>query len=427
MSGVRPRRAAVDLLLIILGQRRTLDEALSLCEPFNKLEGPDRGLARAIVSAVLRQMGRIDAALEPFLSRPFETASPDVQALLRIGAAQSWVLEMPDHAVVSATVAAAKQMQSARRASGFVNAVLRKVVADRTGFDAVPIAHIWPAWLRTQFSQSLGAPNADRLAALQSEKPHLHLTPKTLSADQLAERVGGTVLAGQSVDIAAGAVESLPGFKDGGWWIQDVAAAVPARLLGVTTGDTVLDLCAAPGGKTLQLAAMGADVTAIDRSFKRLQRLHENLARTQLAKHVDVQVGDVEKLLNQVPVDKILLDAPCSALGTLRRHPEGAWIKQPGDIARFPDIQKRLLNAALHHLKPGGVLVYCVCSPLPTEGVEVVDAVLSDRRDVQRLPVRRDEVSGFETAITGMGDVLTLPGGAFAHDAFYIARLKRRT
>ena len=425
MSGLQPRLAALDLLGIILNQRRTLDEALTLSHRFVPLKGPDRGLARAIVSAVLRQAGRIDAALEPFLNRPLETASPDIQALLRIGAAQAWVMDMPDHAVVSTTVAAAKQLPGARRAAGFINAVLRKVVAHKDGFDTLPATQIWPVWLRTIFVQNLGAPAANRLAELQIAPPDIHLTPKSGSADKLAQQVGGTVLAGQSVQVPSGAVDTYPGFAEGDWWVQDVAAALPARVLHARPGETVLDLCAAPGGKTLQLAASGAQLIAVDRSRKRLERVHENLARTQLAGHVDVRLGDVENLSLTGPADKILLDAPCSALGTLRRHPEGAWIKKPADIARFPDIQTRLLRAALGHLKPGGQLVYCVCTPLPAEGTEVVRAVLAEDPHLRRLPIEPGEVQGFEGACTRSGDVLTLPGAGFAHDAFFIARLTK--
>jgi len=426
VKGTAPRQAAADLLLVIIREKRTLDEAMSQVASFRALSGSDRGLARAIVSAALRQLGRIDKGLSVFLKRPLEQALPEVQALLRIGAAQSWVLEMPDHAVVNATVNAARQTPAARRASGFINAVLRKVVSDRSGFEAVPVASIWPAWLGRQFSQALGQADAERLATAQLIPPDLHLTPRSGEARTLSEKLQAPILAGHSVQVPTGAVEALPGFASGEWWVQDVAASLPVRLLKAEAQDHVLELCAAPGGKTMQIAATGAKVTAIDRSRKRMQRVTENLERTGLGSRVDQIVGDASDLSDMPLMSHILLDAPCSALGTLRRHPEGAWIKQADDIARYPDIQKRLLNAALSRLRKGGILIYCVCSPLPSEGRDVVAAVLDQHPgQFERKTVNRDELPGFETCLTDLGDVLTLPVSSFAHDAFYVARLTR--
>jgi 16S rRNA (cytosine967-C5)-methyltransferase len=202
--------------------------------------------------------------------------------------------------------------------------------------------------------------------------------------------------------------------------VQDQAAALPARLLGAAPGERALDLCAAPGGKTLQLAAMGADVTALDRSAPRLERLAENLERTGLS--AEVVVADGETWTAGAPFPKILVDAPCSALGTLRRHPEGAWIKSEADIARFPGVQARLLAAALGQLAPGGTLVYCVCSPLAAEGRDIVSAALAAGLAIRR-PVTPAECAGFEDCVTPDGDVLTLPGPSRDCDAFYIARL----
>ncbi|MEC7289899.1 MAG: RsmB/NOP family class I SAM-dependent RNA methyltransferase [Pseudomonadota bacterium] len=197
-------------------------------------------------------------------------------------------------------------------------------------------------------------------------------------------------------------------------------------MFGDIAGRHVVDLCAAPGGKTLQLAAAGGHVTAIDRSKPRLKRLKQNLWRTGFKGAVEVVQADATEWRPPAPVDKILLDAPCSALGTLRRHPEGPWIKTPEDVARFPDIQSRLLVASINMLKPGGTLVYCVCSPLPHEGRELVDRVIA-AAPATRRPVTPEEIPGFETCLTDLGDVLTLPNGQFGHDAFYIARLRRET
>ncbi|MEM7637825.1 MAG: transcription antitermination factor NusB [Pseudomonadota bacterium] len=426
MSGAKARLAAAQLIMTVLEERRTLDETLSQSETFDSLSGSDRGFARAMASAALRQLGRIDLGLAPFLDRPLETAPPPSRALLRIGAAQAWLLETPDHAVVGETVSAAKLWPRAQRATGFLNAVLRKVVANREAFDAAPMDSLWPDWLRTLAIQGLGAKAAAVLATAQTKQPETYLTPKHGDATALAGSVSGDVVAGYSVKIDSAAIESIPGFEAGEWWVQDVAATLPARLLKAGTGDSVLDICAAPGGKTLQLAATGASVTAIDRSKPRLKRLKQNLWRTGFKGQVEVVTADATTWSPPTPVDKILLDAPCSALGTLRRHPEGAWIKSLEDVTRFPGIQTRLLESSLNMLKPGGQLIYCVCSPFPHEGVDVVNEVLKTV-PAKRDPIDPSEIPSFEAGLTTLGDVLTLPNGEFGHDAFYIARLKRES
>lgn len=425
MSGAASRLAAAQLLMSVLEERRTLDDALGATASFEALSGPDRGFARAMASAALRHLGRIDLGLAPFLDRPLDTAPPPSRALLRIGAAQAWILDTPDHAVVGETVSAAKLWPRAQRATGFLNAVLRKVVADRAAFDAASAEMVWPGWLRTAFLQDLGPDACHALAEAQTRQPETYLTPKNGNATALAAQVGGRVVAGYSVAVDTAQIESLPGFDAGDWWVQDVAATLPARLLNPAPGETILDICAAPGGKTLQLAASGAQVTAIDRSKPRLKRLKQNLWRTGFKGQVDVAQADATDWQPAEPVDKILLDAPCSALGTLRRHPEGAWIKSADDVARFADIQDRLLRSAAQMLKPGGTLIYCVCSPLPHEGREIVARVLA-KTGLSRDAIKPEEAPGFETAISDIGDLVTLPNGEFGHDAFFIARLTRK-
>jgi len=426
MSGARSRLAAAQLLMTVLEEKRTLDEALATTDRFESLKGPDRGFARAMASAALRHLGRIDIGLAPFLDRPLETAPPPSRALLRIGAAQSWLLETPDHAMVGETVAAAKMWPRAQRATGFLNAVLRKVATNREEFDAAPIEAIWPTWFQTHVKETLGEEASKALAEAQLQEPDTYLTPKDGDASALATRVGGEVVDVSSVKVDASAIDAIPGYKDGDWWVQDVAATLPARLLDAGDADTVLDICAAPGGKTLQLAATGAQVTALDRSKPRLKRLKQNLWRTGFKGQVEVVQADATQWQPETLVDKILLDAPCSALGTLRRHPEGPWIKSEEDVARFPDIQERLLRASIAMLKPGGTLIYCVCSPLPHEGIDVVTRVLADSRLV-RDPIGPEECANFAQSVTDSGDVLTLPNGRFGHDAFYISRLRRES
>jgi len=435
------RRAAADLLFLTLEKRRTLDEAMAASEPFGDLDGSDRGFARAIASAALRELGRIDLALAPLLSRPLQAASPAIRALLRVGAVQLWRMDVPEHAAVSETVEAARLWPDARSGGGFVNAVLRRAAAERPDLDALPATAIWPAWLATAFTESLGEAGADALARAQLTEPGIYLTAKTSPA-AVAEVTGGTLEATGSVRAPGGPVEALAEYGSGDWWVQDPAAALPAKLLMACASDgpaksgmimdksdmvmgkspeiTAIDLCAAPGGKTLQLCAVGLKVTAVDRSKPRLKRLEENLARTGLS--AEIIAADAETWRPAAPADLLLLDAPCSALGTLRRHPEGAFIKRAEDAARFPDVQYRLLKAATEMVRDGGTIVYCVCTPLKAEGQDVVERAIADGL-VTRLPVTPDEIPGFAHCVTDHGDVLTIPGPDGGHDAFFMSRL----
>ncbi|MEM8633782.1 MAG: RsmB/NOP family class I SAM-dependent RNA methyltransferase [Pseudomonadota bacterium] len=421
-GGTASRRAAAELLFTVIEKRRTLDDAMVEVHSYADLEGSDRAFARAMASAALRQLGRINAALQPLLDRPLETASPPVRCVLQIGAAQIWCLDTPVHAAVGETVEAAKSWPQARRASGFLNAVLRKLPAEKPRFDELPAKTIWPDWFRqtleTQFSADLVNHFADQQIAI----PAVHLTAKDGDGTALAETLGTEWLTGPSATALSSDISVIPGYDAGEWWVQDAAAALPARLLRMSHGQSVVDLCAAPGGKTMQLAAAGARVFAIDRSKARLKRLEDNLKRTGLANTVELIVSKGEEWAPPEPVDAVLVDAPCSALGTLRRHPEGPWIKRPDEIAGYPAIQKKLLEAGLQMLKPGGSLVYCVCSPLHHEGREVVDSVLSSG-GAAHDPVVAEEIPGFEHAVTDRGELITLPGQTFSHDAFFISRL----
>lgn len=423
MSETNARLAAAELLIEILENKRMLDEALVGVSSYNELQGPDRGFARAMASAALRQLGRIDAGVAPFLNRPLKDATPSVRALLRIGAAQAWLLGTPAHAAVGETVNAAKALHGAKGASGFLNAVLRKAVSDRSQFDAARPEVTWPKWLQDLMSASLGQSAARALARAQTDEPELHLTAKSGDCVALAAQTGGTQIGPATVALPTGAVESIEGYEAGDWWVQDLAAALPVQLLAPKSGEYVLDLCAAPGGKTLQIAATGALVTAIDRSKKRLQRVHENLERTKLS-GVEVIAANAEDWRPKEKADAILLDAPCSALGTLRRHPEGAWIKDPNAIARFPDIQLRLLRAAADMVKPGGRVVYCVCTPLAREGEDVIEAAIGEKL-FTRSPIEGTLPDMFQNALTAKGDVVTVPNGPVLHDAFYISVLTR--
>ncbi|MEM9738618.1 MAG: transcription antitermination factor NusB [Pseudomonadota bacterium] len=421
--GIATRLAAAKILHSVFKTRRSLDDCFSTNGEYSGLPPVDQGFARAMVIEALRQGGRLDHGIGEFLDRPVTGIDPDVRALLWLGVTQLWSLGTPAHAAVGETVAAAKSWPQTRKASGLVNAVLRKATLSRETFDATPAEKTWPDWVHDEFLRSLGLDGARALAAAQIDQPQLHLT--SLEPDVTAQTLDGAVIAPGSVAITSARVDTLPGFQEGRWWVQDAAAALAARILAPGEDECVLDLCAAPGGKTLQLAATGARVIALDRSKNRLERVRENLDRTGLADRVDVIHGDVETWTPPVLADAILLDAPCSALGTLRRHPEGAWIKSEREIQGYRAVQARFLDAAAAMLKPGGRLVYCVCTPRREEGLEVIESALGDEGLV-RDPIRPPECNGFEGSVTAAGDVLTIPNGDKRHDAFFISRLRRR-
>lgn len=421
-DGARTRQIAADLVQATLKQRQTLDETFAREKQLEELTPSDRGLVRALVSATFRELGRLDAGLSPLVERPFEELDPILQAFLRIGAVQLWRLDTPAHAAVAATVEAARQVPASRRGAGLINAVLRRAAEDRSAFDAAPILDVWPTWLQAEMIDSLGEAGARDLATAQLTLPKLHLTardPGTSATDLNAEHLPSGTLA-----LPMTSVETLPGYAEGDWWVQDAGAALPARILAAQPGEIVIDLGAAPGGKTQQLAATGAHVIAVDRSAARLKRLRENLERTRLSGRVEVVAARGEDWRPDTPVDAVLLDAPCSALGTLARHPEGAWIKRPQDLTGYPKIQAELLAAAHEMLKPGGRLIYCVCTPLRDEGVAVITAALETGR-WSRDPINESEVTGFQSSLTPSGDVLTLPGSDGGHDTFFIARLRK--
>ena len=426
MQQLSPRRVAVSLLVRILDHRQTLDEALAQDAGFSALEGSDRGFARAMVSAVLRWLGQLDKILARHVTgRDFYQLDPEVRHLLRVGAAQVCVLRTPIHAAVSETVETARAVDGARKAGGLINAVMRKLAPEDLETLNAPAVLVWPESFRTLMTEALGGANATALAESSLEPPPLDLTVLK-DAKLWSEKLGGEQIGPTTVRLEEGVVETLTGYDTGNWWVQDVAATLPVQLLAPKKGEHILDVCAAPGGKTLQIAASGARVTALDRSSKRLRLVRENLKRTRL--EAECIAADATKWTPDAPVDAVLLDAPCSALGTLRRHPESPWIKLAEDLERFPSIQARLLDAAAQMVKPGGRLVYCVCTPLPREGVEVVSAFLEANSEWSRAPMDPAGLSPFEGAVTPEGDIMTLPGTvdlARGHDVFFIATLQR--
>jgi 16S rRNA (cytosine967-C5)-methyltransferase len=384
---------------------------------------------RVLVATVLRRLGTLRHILGLVLDRGLPAQVLRVETALLIGAAQILFLNVPDHAAVDLSVRLA---QADRRAAGFaglINAVLRRVAREGAArLGALDTSTLdTPDWLMTRWTAAYGAATARAIAAANRSEPALDLTVKR-DPKHWAEKLGGRVPPTGSVRlVATGAVSALPGFAEGAWWVQDAGASLSVRLLGDIRDRRVADLCAAPGGKTAQLALAGAHVTAVDRARARLQRLRDNLAR--LALKAEIVAADVEKW-SADPFDAVLLDAPCSATGTIRRHPDVPWLKNAEDIVKLSALQRRLLDRAVALTKPGGTLVYCTCSLEPDENEAIVADLLARTPHVRRAPIAAAEVFGCAQFISKEGDLRTLPchfpdsDSRFAGiDGFYAARL----
>jgi 16S rRNA (cytosine967-C5)-methyltransferase len=421
--GLNARLAALDLVRAARTRRGGLDEALNL-PGFARLPPQDRGFARALAMAVLRNHGRIERVLA---SRLHKAPPEPVQDLLRLGIAQLFALDVPDFAAVATTVKLAERDNATRPFKGLINGVLRGLA--REGAPDVPPEANLPDWLHQRWRAAFGDEAAAAIAATVPDEPATDLTLRDpADAPRLAEALEAEDLPGGTLRTRRGGnVAEWPGFDEGAWWVQDAAAAVPARLFDLKPGDTAVDLCAAPGGKTLQLAATGAAVTAVDRSANRLKRLRENLARTRLA--AEVVEADAEAWDDRRTFDAVLLDAPCTSTGTFRRNPDVLWATRPSDVAKLADVQHRLLDSAAERVKPGGRLVYCVCSLEREEGESQIVAFLRRRPDFETLPVGAGEGGAPEAAVTREGWLRILPSqlaGQGGLDGFFAARLRRK-
>jgi 16S rRNA (cytosine967-C5)-methyltransferase len=421
--GLNARAAALELVRAALSRRGGLDEALN-ASGFSRLTVQDRAFARALAMAVLRNFGRIERALDAKLHK----APPEpVRELLRLGVAQLFALDVPDFAAVATTVKLAERDNATRPLKGLINGVLRGLAREGAP-DSPPEANV-PDWLYQRWRAAYGEAAALAVAATVPDEPATDLTPRVVAdAAALSEALEAEPLPGGGLRTRrGGAVTEWPGFADGAWWVQDAAAAVPARLLAAKPGETAVDLCAAPGGKTLQLIADGARVTAVDRSPNRLKRLRENLKRTGL--EAEVTAADAESWDDPRTFDAVLLDAPCTSTGTFRRNPDVLWATRPGDIGKLADVQHRLLDSAAERVKPGGRLVYCVCSLEREEGEGQITAFLRRRPDFATDPVAPGEGGAPEAAVTREGWLRILPshwserGGL---DGFFAARLRRK-
>jgi 16S rRNA (cytosine967-C5)-methyltransferase len=432
--GFAARRIAADILDGVLRRRRPLDEQLEdrAGKPdWTALPERDRALVRALATLVLRRLGTLRHLLHQWLARGLPGGAPRVETALLIGAAQILWLDVADHAAVDLAVRLVQADGRTARYAGLVNAVLRRAGRDGArelaALDAATLDT--PEWLMARWVKTYGADTARAIARANGCEPALDLTVKS-DAEHWARALGGRVLPTGTVRaIVHGPISRLPGYGDGAWWVQDAAAALPAKLFGDVRSLAVADLCAAPGGKTAQLAAAGARVTAVERSPSRLERLRGNLLRLGLG--AELVAADVAEW-QAGPFDAVLLDAPCSSTGTIRRHPDIPWLKRESDIAALATLQRRLIARAAELTRPGGTLIYCTCSLEPEEGIDIVRSLLADNPSWRRRPVLADELCGHTEWLTAEGDLRTLPchlGDADSRlsglDGFYAARLQR--
>jgi len=434
VPGLPARLAAGSVVSDVVPGGHRLDDCFSPLAVPSRLTGLDArdvALVRSIATVSLRRLGVIRYALAQLLDKGLPRQAARLEWPLIAAAAQILFLDAADHAAVDLAVRAARLEPKTAPLAGLINAVLRNLIRRRDEFleAAASGEHDTPLWLLQRWRRTYGDAQARAISAMHMLEPPLDLTAKSDSA-AWAERLDGVVTPTGSVRLRTRApVAELDGYDVGEWWVQDAAAALPARLLGARPDERILDMCAAPGGKTAQLAQARAQVTALDRSAERLKLLAANLARLDL--HADVAVGDATTY-SAAPFDAILVDAPCSATGTIRRHPDVPWTKKPGDIEALSALQTKMLNRAAALLRPGGRLVYCTCSLEPEEGELQIAAFLRRNPEFRRKPIEAGDAVPAEF-VTADGELRTLPTHwpnedprLAGIDGFFAARLVRR-
>jgi 16S rRNA (cytosine967-C5)-methyltransferase len=420
-TGLPARRAARAIISGVLRQRRPLDSQL---ESLKGLAPRDAGFARALASQTLRHLGVLEALLQAFMAKPLQPhKAGQASEILLLGACELLILKVAPHAAVDAANQLAAKDSKAVHFKPLINAVLRRVSREGEkvmgGLDAPRLCT--PDWLWTRWAAQYGEKTARVISSQHLKQAPIDIVLKSDGAGvPESEQLFGQVRRLSS----EGRIEDLPGFAEGGWWVQDAAASLPVLLLGDVAGKKVIDLCAAPGGKTMQLAARGAKVSAVEIDAGRAARIRENLKRTGL--EAEIIEADVRDLDIKAPL--VLVDAPCTATGTIRRHPDLPWIKGAADVTVSAAAAYEILESGAAMVEPGGILVFAVCSLEREEGEEQIAAFLANHPEFARVPVTADELFGHGEWITPDGDLRTLPchladkGGM---DGFYAARLKR--
>ena len=422
------RVASFYILKKILDEGNTIEGALDSLS--HKINMSDRGCIRHLVTTTIRRLGQLDKIINHMTKTKLGNTQMAVRHVLRLGITQLLFMEVPAYAAVDSSVGMieTKLSKKLQYLKNPVNAILRNVDRDREQllkkFGNTRLN--FPKWLLKSWDARFGNAIVKEMIAVCLEEAPLDITIKPqLKSEDWANSLQGKVVRENTVRLEkSGKINDLAGYHEGEWWVQDITATLPASLLGAKEDDTLWDLCAAPGGKTAQSAAKGIAVTAVDMSHKRLKRLEENMKRLNL--NVDVITSDVLNFKPSVKADYILLDAPCSSTGTVRRHPEILHSRQPQEVKELVNLQSEMLDHVSSIMKKGSILVYSVCSMEQEEGPDQINALLQRDRSLKRKEILKEELVGLEQAILETGDVQTLPhfieGGM---DGFFIARLEK--
>lgn len=435
-SGLESRKCAIDILDKILIKRLDLDRALNDNDTLPTLSVRDRGFVRHLVASTLRHLGQIDDLIMHNLDDPKRISQPRFFHLLRIGVTQLLILKTPPHAAVNGSVTLADENPSLRKYKGVINGVLRHIAREHEALSPHTIDLNTPDYLRRAWLDDYGQDVALKIAKSHLSEASLDIsfkndTARTDFIQALDPELHYTDMPnGQLRLIDAGNVTHLPFFDAGTWWVQDLAANLPVHFLGDISGKNILDLCAAPGGKTAQIASKIGDgtVTALDRSPARFKRFDDNMERLGFDGSVEKIIADATQFHPKEKFDAILLDAPCSATGTIRRHPDLPYLKSEKDIQNLTNLQKRILSAAGDMLKIGGTLIYCTCSLQKSEGEDQVAWFLDEHKNFERVPLTASDVFGFDALINEQGDMRALPFHLTDQnglDGFFATRLKR--
>ena len=432
--GLNVRQCAAKLLNAVVAKNTSLDgltDAHHGHPQYMELDERDRSLVRAILGTALRNRNTIETALCKLLDRPLPANATALQQLLHVAAAQILYLDVPDHAAVDLAVTSANIDPRNRKYASLVNAVLRRLTRNKERAIELQIPN-GPEWYIESLTKTYGREQAEAILAMQAYEPSIDLTVKSNPAEWAA-KLSGTLLPNGSVRLGSfeGALTALEGFAEGEWWVQDAAASLPATLLGDIKGKRVADLCAAPGGKTAQLIMAGAKVTAFDINKNRLKRLKSNLDRLQLeAELIATNILDYQ---TDELFDAILLDAPCSSTGTVRRHPDVLWTKTPDDIVKLSQVQANLLRHAISLVKPDGIIVFSNCSLNREEGEDMAQAILNEGV-LKAEPFKPAELKGMEQLVTDQGFLRSTPADLphdepkmAGMDGFFAARFRRPT
>ncbi len=423
-AGTDPRAIATTIVDAVCEAHAPMALALdAAATDAGRLEPRDAALARAIARVTVRRRGDIDWCLSQLMTKKLPRKATEVRSVLRMSAAQLLFMRQADHAAVNTAVALLKSKSGGAGFAGLANAVLRRLIRERdTLLASLPLEANTPAWLWQRWTRAWGPEAVAAIAAIHREEPLLDLA---FASDDITRPEGAIALPTGGARLPVSDVTAIEGYGEGGWWIQDAAAQLPALVVGDVAGKQVLDMCAAPGGKTMQLAAAGAAVTALEIDADRAERLRENLARTRLADRVEVVVGDAMDAAGTF--DAVLLDAPCSATGTLRRQPDVAFAKSENDIAMLANLQKDLLRRAAECVAPGGTLVYATCSIEPEEGERQVEWARQALPALSLAPLPEGPAAAFASP---QGMLRTLPhmmiGTERGLDGFFAARFHRQ-